>query len=198
WLARDLRAQAEHAPDARANFVPTRRARGVAVAVAVGGLMPADGPARTAIRRHGAVVVARTRREALQVVQRLAPEHLVVDSADDVPAATAAGTVFVGEWSVQAAGDYATGSNHVLPTGGAARVRGGLTTADFMRTYTVQTLTRAGLRRIAPAAETLAHAEGLTLHAASIAARRTKKTSGGFFGEKATRRLFRGVTEDTQ
>ncbi|MGE3345367.1 MAG: histidinol dehydrogenase, partial [Vicinamibacterales bacterium] len=96
WIALDLLAQAEHDPDARAIFVTTRRALGEAVAEAVGRLMPADGPARTAIRRHGAVVVARTRREARQVVQRHAPEHQVVDSAHVLPAATAAGTGFVG------------------------------------------------------------------------------------------------------
>jgi histidinol dehydrogenase len=141
------------------------------VAEAVRRLTPADGPARAALQRHGAIVVARSRREALDIVQRLAPEHLVVDRAEDVPAAVTAGTVFVGDWSVQAAGDYATGSNHVLPTGGAARVRGGLSTADFVRTHTVQTLTRRGLATIAPSAIALAMAEGLPLHAASIAAR---------------------------
>jgi histidinol dehydrogenase len=142
--------------------------------------MPADGPAREAIRRRGAIVVATTRREAIDVVNRLAPEHLVVDRASDVAAATAAGTVFVGNWSVQAAGDYATGSNHVLPTGGAARFRGGLTTADFMKTWTVQKLTRQGLRAIGPAALTLARAEGLTMHATSIAARLPNELGGGF------------------
>ncbi len=95
----------------------------------------------------------------------------MVDRDEDVPAVTAAGTIFVGPWSVQAAGDYATGSNHVLPTGGAARCRGGLTTADFMRTFTVQSLTRRGLAAIAPAAMALAATEGLTMHARSIAAR---------------------------
>ncbi|MDQ3350205.1 MAG: histidinol dehydrogenase, partial [Acidobacteriota bacterium] len=81
---------------------------------------------------------------------------------------TRAGTVFVGDYSAQASGDYATGSNHVLPTSGAARARGGLSAADFVRVSTVQRLTRAGLRRIAPAAVALARAEGLTAHAASI------------------------------
>jgi histidinol dehydrogenase len=180
WIALDLLAQAEHDPDARAVLVTTRPALARAVAEAVGRRMPADGPAREAIRRRGAIVVATTRREAIDVVNRLAPEHLVVDRATDVAAATAAGTVFVGNWSVQAAGDYATGSNHVLPTGGAARFRGGLTTADFMKTWTVQKLTRQGLQAIGPAALTLARAEGLTMHATSIAARLPNELGGGF------------------
>jgi histidinol dehydrogenase len=76
--------------------------------------------------------------------------------------------VFVGDYSAQASGDYATGSNHVLPTSGAARARGGLSAADFVRVSTVQRVTQAGLRRIAPAAIALARAEGLAAHAASI------------------------------
>ena len=86
-------------------------------------------------------------------------------------AAALAGTVFVGAWAPPAAGDYATGSNHVLPTAGAARFRGGLSAADFVRVVAVQRLTRAGLRGIAGAAVTMARVEGLTAHAASIAAR---------------------------
>jgi len=171
WIALDLLAQAEHDPAARAVLVTTNGVLAREVSAAVRRLMPADGPARESVRRHGAILVARSRREAVDLVNRLAPEHLVVDCAEDVPAVSAAGTIFVGPWSVQAAGDYATGSNHVLPTGGAARLRGGLTTADFVRTFTVQTLTRRGLAGIAPAAVTLAKAEGLAMHARSIAAR---------------------------
>ncbi len=81
---------------------------------------------------------------------------------------TRAGTVFVGDYSAQASGDYVTGSNHVLPTGGAAAARGGLSAADFMRVTTVQRVTAAGLRRIAPAGIALAVAEGLQAHADSL------------------------------
>jgi histidinol dehydrogenase len=81
---------------------------------------------------------------------------------------TRAGTIFVGHESAQASGDYATGSNHVLPTSGAARARGGLSAADFVRVMTVQRLTRAGLKTLAPHAIALADAEGLRAHAASI------------------------------
>ena len=82
-----------------------------------------------------------------------------------------AGAVFVGPFAAQAAGDYATGSNHVLPTAGAARFRGGLSAADFVRVMNVQRITRAGLARLAPIVVPLARAEGLTAHAESIEAR---------------------------
>jgi histidinol dehydrogenase len=183
WIALDLLAQAEHDPDARAIVVTTRASLAADVASAVRRLLPADGPARTSLRRHGAIVVARSRREAIALVDRLAPEHLVVDDGDTVPAGVAAGTVFVGDWSVQAAGDYSTGSNHVLPTGGAARVRGGLSAADFVRAMSVQTLTRAGLGAIGPSALALARAEGLGQHAASIAARLKNDVGQRFAGK---------------
>jgi histidinol dehydrogenase len=105
------------------------------------------------------------------LAQRTAPEHAVCDSQAVAARLTRAGTVFVGDYSAQASGDYATGSNHVLPTSGAARARGGLSAADFVRVSSVQTLTAAGLRAIAPAAIALARAEGLTAHADSIAMR---------------------------
>ena len=92
----------------------------------------------------------------------------MIDRAADVPQFRSAGTIFVGRWSAQAAGDYTTGSNHVLPTARAARFRGGLSAADFVRVFTVQTWTKRGIRAIGPAAATLADAEGLTAHASSI------------------------------
>lgn len=168
WIAADLIAQAEHDPAARAIFVTTRGPLGAAVAREVARQLPAAGPARHALRRHGAVVVAKSRQDAFDLVNRLAPEHVVCDGPDDARRVRTAGTVFVGPWSAQASGDYATGSNHVLPTGGAARTRGGLSTADFVRVFTVQTLTRRGLRTIGPSAIALAEAEGLLAHARSI------------------------------
>jgi histidinol dehydrogenase len=171
FIAADLIAQAEHDPAARAILVTTKRALANAVAREVARQMPAPGPAKAAIAANGAVIVARTTREALAIVNRLAPEHLVVDEGADVDAYWTAGTIFVGRWSVQASGDYATGSNHVLPTGGAARFRGGLNAADFVRTFTVQRLTRRGLGTIAGTVISLAEAEGLTAHAASVKVR---------------------------
>jgi histidinol dehydrogenase len=167
WIAADLIAQAEHDPDARAWLVTTRARLADDVRAEVARQLPRDGPARAALARHGALIVARSRRDAIEVIDRLAPEHLVVDRAEDAGACRA-GAVFVGRWTAQALGDYCTGSNHVLPTGGAARRRGGLSAADFVRVFSVQTVSRAGLRAIGPAAAALADVEGLAAHAASI------------------------------
>jgi histidinol dehydrogenase len=168
WIAADLVAQAEHDVEARAAFVTTSSglARAVVRAVAARALRSAT--ARAAIARHGVAVIARSRAEAVAIVNRMAPEHVVCDAPFEASDFTAAGTIFVGRWSAQAVGDYLTGSNHVLPTGGSARWRGGLSAADFVRTFTVQTVTARGLRSIGPAAATLAAAEGLDAHAASI------------------------------
>ncbi len=171
WIAADLIAQAEHDPHARAIFVTTRASMAARVAEAVRRQVPGTGPAAVALKENGAIVVAGSRSEAIDLVNRLAPEHLVCDRAEDVKKFTAAGTIFVGDWSAQAAGDYCTGSNHVLPTGGAARFRGGLSAADFVRVFTVQTLSASGLSAIAPSVIALAEAEGLRAHADSIRAR---------------------------
>jgi histidinol dehydrogenase len=123
------------------------------------------------LARHGAIVVARDPQQAIAIANRLAPEHLVVDRESLLHGPIVAGAVFVGGYTAQAAGDYATGSNHVLPTAGAARFRGGLHAADFVRVMAVQRLTREGLRRLAPTILALARAEGLDAHAQSIALR---------------------------
>jgi histidinol dehydrogenase len=171
WMAADLIAQAEHDPDARAILVTSRRALAARVVVEVNRQLDAHPHARAAIERQGAVVVTRSRRDSADLINRLAAEHVVCDTRADAALVRHAGTVFVGRWSAQAAGDYTTGSNHVLPTGGAARARGGLSTLDLMRIRTVQTVTPRGLARIGPAAIALAEAEGLSAHAASIARR---------------------------
>lgn len=171
WIAADLLAQAEHDPDARAVLFTTSRSLAAGVARAVEAQMPPAGPARTAIVRNGGVIACRSIEESIELLQRMAPEHAVCDSGAIASRLTRAGTVFVGGYSAQACGDYITGSNHVLPTMGAAAARGGLSAADFVRVATVQRISRAGLRAIAPAAITLARAEGLAAHAASISIR---------------------------
>ena len=108
--------------------------------------MPATGPARESLRAHGGIIVTRSTAEAIALANAAAPEHLVVDDDGMAAQVRCAGSLFVGAWSAQVAGDYAIGSNHVLPTAGAARVRGGLSAADFVRQITVQRLTRAGPR----------------------------------------------------
>lgn len=171
WIASDLIAQAEHDPDARAVLVTTNRTLAARAARAVEQQLKrcAPGsPAPAALASRGGIVIARTQDEAIALVNRMAPEHAVCDDDETAAALNTAGTIFVGEWSAQAAGDYATGSNHILPTGGAARFRGGLSAADFVKVTSVQRITRDGLTRIAPAAMALATAEGLDAHAESI------------------------------
>jgi histidinol dehydrogenase len=171
WLAADLIAQAEHDPDARALLITWKRGLADRVAREVAKQLPSDGPARESLARHGAVIVAGSRLEAIDLANGMAPEHLVVDDEATAGAIRHAGAIFIGEHTAQVAGDYAIGSNHVLPTGGAARIRGGLHASDFVRVVSVQRVTRTGLERLAPTVRTLALAEGLTAHAQSIAVR---------------------------
>lgn len=168
WIAADLIAQAEHDPDARALFITSKRRLAEAVAREVRAALPAEGPAAESLARHGGIIVTRSAAEAMALAERMAPEHLVVDDDRAAAAVRRAGAIFVGAHTAQVAGDYAIGSNHVLPTGGGARFRGGLHAADFVRVTSVQRVTRDGLRRLAPVVRTLALAEGLTAHARSI------------------------------
>jgi histidinol dehydrogenase len=168
WLAADLIAQAEHDPDARAILVTTNRRLAAAVRVAVERLAPQDGPARASLDRHGAVIVCRDQADAVSVADQAASEHVVVENEVMAAQITTAGSVFVGRWTAQVAGDYAIGCNHVLPTAGSARFRGGLSAADFVRLVSVQRVTKRGLASLAPTITTLARTEGLSAHALSI------------------------------
>jgi histidinol dehydrogenase len=171
WIAADLIAQAEHDPDARSVLITPSRTLADRVARQVAAQLPANGPARVSLRAHGGIIVTGSIGEAIELANAAAPEHLVVDDDKVAAKVRCAGSLFVGGWSAQVAGDYAIGSNHVLPTAGAARVRGGLSAADFVRQITVQRVTRAGLQRIGPSVVDLATAEGLTAHAESVALR---------------------------
>ena len=171
WIAADLIAQAEHDPEARAIMLTPTARLGRAVARAVDRQLADHPAARPSLERHGAVVITRHIAEAVDLANRIAPEHVVCDRAAVARTLTTAGTIFIGPYAAQAAGDYATGSNHVLPTSGVARVRGGLSTSDFVRVSSLQRLTRRGLTRLAPTVISLADAEGLQAHAASVAIR---------------------------
>ena len=171
WIAADLVAQAEHDPDARAVLLTPNRGLAEAVVEAVATRLATYPAARASIARRGVAVVTGSLGEAIELSNHIAPEHVVCETDAVARRLTRAGTVFVGPYGAQAAGDYATGSNHVLPTAGAARFRGGLSASDFVRVNSVQRLTRAGLRRLAPTAISLANAEGLIAHAASVATR---------------------------
>jgi histidinol dehydrogenase len=176
WIAADLVAQAEHDPDARAVFITWNRSLATRVAEVLSARCRAD-IADRALAAHGAIVVTGTADEAMTLANRIAPEHLVVDRESLTRRPLTAGSVFVGPFTAQAAGDYAIGSNHVLPTAGAARFRGGLSAADFVRVMSVQRVTPAGLARLAPTILPLARAEGLTAHAESIEIRLRSSTA---------------------
>jgi histidinol dehydrogenase len=176
WIAADLLAQAEHAKDAASFFVTTSRslAREVQREIAWQlGELP-FGMARVSTEIAGAILVADSLEQACEFINRLAPEHLgLPENADKLlRKINSAGTVFLGPWAAQPLGDYATGSNHVLPTGGWARRRGGLSAADFVKCITVQTITRRGFLRLADTVETLAESEGLMAHRNAVRVRR--------------------------
>ena len=177
WIAADLLAQAEHAPDAGSFLVTTseRFAKRVQEEVEKQlAALPKENPAQISIRTSGAILLARTWNEACEFVNRFAPEHLSLPEggASALHAIHSAGTVFLGPRSAQAFGDYASGSNHVLPTGGWARRRGGLSTEDFVKRISVQKIDRKGHQRLANDVALLARAEGLQAHANAIEVRR--------------------------
>ena len=173
-IAADLIAQAEHDPDARAVFITSNRRLAERVAREVAAQMPGTGPARQSLDRHGGIIVCRNMTEAMGLANEAAAEHLVVGSEALAKRARNAGAVFIGAWTAQVAGDYAIGSNHVLPTAGAARFRGGLNAADFVKLVSVQRMTKRGLKSIADTVTTLARAEGLEGHARSIEIRQRR------------------------
>ena len=178
-IASDLVAQAEHDPEALAIFITTRAELAKEV-VAESKLRSRNNPvARQALDRNGLMIVAADVDEARQITNRLAPEHLTVDAPSDLDWVQNAGSVFVGRWSAQPMGDYISGPNHTLPTGGTARVRGGLSVNDFVKLVTVQQYTAQGLRALGSKAVLLAEAEGLTGHAEAIRTRSTKRSQRG-------------------
>jgi histidinol dehydrogenase len=173
-LAADLLAQAEHDVDASAVLLTTSRSLAAAVAREVErqlATLPTAAVAAQSIARNSAIVLVRSLEEAVEISNRFAPEHLSIPDTRLLPGIEHAGSIFVGPFSPEAAGDYASGPNHVLPTGGAARVRGGLAVTDFMKVISVQQLSAAGLARLAPSIVTLARAEGLEAHARSVEVR---------------------------
>ena len=172
FIAADLVAQAEHDTETFAAFITTSDKLAQQVAQVAEKLSVGNSVARHALRRNGMILVSNSRRQSLEWANDLASEHLTV-TAKDVSLVRNAGSIFIGDYSPQAAGDYASGPNHVLPTGGVARFRGGLSVLDFVKLITVQRLSRAGLQQIAPVVTSLADAEGLRAHADSIRTRVT-------------------------
>ncbi len=169
-IAADLVAQAEHDPEALAILITSNETLARAVAAEVKARARGNAIARQSLAAQGCIFVTATVREAQELTNRLAPEHLTVDSPADLKWIRNAGSVFVGEYAPQSMGDYVSGPNHVLPTGRVGRVRGGLSVMDFVKVITVQEYTRKGLQQMGPHAIALAEAEGLTGHFAKASA----------------------------
>jgi len=170
-IAADLVAQAEHDPEALAVLITSNAALAQAVAAEVRLQAKGNAIAKQSLAAQGCIFVTATVPEARELTNRLAPEHLTVDTATDLKWVRNAGSVFVGDHSPQSMGDYVSGPNHVLPTGRVGRVRGGLSVMDFLKVITVQQYTHQGLKQIGPHAIALAEAEGLTGHAESVRVR---------------------------
>ncbi len=174
WIAADMLAQAEH--DTEASAILLTRSKRLAQAVSKEierqlETLPTAAVARKAIDRNSAVILVRSSDEAVEISNRFAPEHLSIHDASLLPGIRHAGSVFIGPTSPEAAGDYASGPNHVLPTSGAARIRGGLSVTDFVKVISTQELSPDALRKLTPAIGTLARAEGLEAHARSVEVR---------------------------
>ncbi len=176
YIAADILAQAEHDPDAVALLVTPSSRLAKAIAAEVEKQLrdlPKTNPAWKSLRLASAILVAPSLSAAIQFANRVAPEHLSIPSANKtlIEKLSEAGSVFLGPWSAQPIGDYASGTNHVLPTSGWARARGGLSVADFVKCSSTQEISRAGLKRLAPVVTAMARAEGLEAHARAVEVR---------------------------
>jgi histidinol dehydrogenase len=167
-IAADLVAQAEHDPEALAVLITSNAKLAAAVKAEVKAQGKGNAIAKQSLAAQGCIFVTASVTEARELTNRLAPEHLTVDSVSDLKWVKNAGSVFVGDHSPQSMGDYFSGPNHVLPTGRVGRVRGGLSVMDFVKVITVQEYSRKALRVAGAHVIALAEAEGLKGHAQSV------------------------------
>jgi len=177
WIAADLLAQGEHAPDAGSYLVTTSSRLAEQVQQEVTAqlkLLPESNPAQTSSEKTGAILLARDWEDGIAFVNRFAPEHLSLPESSPalLKKIRSSGTIFVGHLSAQPFGDYASGSNHVLPTGGWGRRRGGLSANDSVKQISVQSVSPAGYRRLARDVQVMARAEGLPAHANAVEVRK--------------------------
>ncbi len=170
-IAADLVAQAEHDPDALPIFITNNTDLAEEVALETKRQAHDNVIAMQSIEAQGYVFVTKTVEEARDLTNRLAPEHLTVDTGADLRWVKNAGSVFIGHHTPQSMGDYISGPNHVLPTGRNGRIRGGLSVHDFVKIITVQQYTQEALRIVGPHTVALAEAEGLVGHAESVRVR---------------------------
>jgi histidinol dehydrogenase len=176
FIAADFLAQAEHDPSAVALLVTPSARLAEAVAAEVTKQLhdlPETNPAWKSLRQACAILVAPSLDVAIRFANRVAPEHVSIPSASEsvVRKLSEAGSVFLGPWSAQPIGDYASGTNHVLPTSGWAATRGGLSVSDFVKCSSTQEISRRGLKRLAPVVAAMARAEGLEAHARAVEVR---------------------------
>jgi histidinol dehydrogenase len=174
WIAADLLAQAEHDVDAVPILLTTSRALAEDVAREVErqlATLPTAEIARASLSRNGLIGIVDSIEQAVALANEYAPEHLSIDSPDLLKQIRNAGSIFIGPFSPEAAGDYASGPNHVLPTSGLGRIRGGLSAADFVKTISIQELSSAALDKLSATIGRLARLEGLEGHARSVEVR---------------------------
>lgn len=174
WIAADMLAQAEHDTDASAILLTTSSALAQQVAIEIEkqlATLPTATTAQQSVAENSAIILVESNDEAVELSNRFAPEHLSLHDPALLPRVRHAGSIFIGPRSPEAAGDYASGPNHVLPTSGVARIRGGLSAGDFVKVISTQEFTGKALANLAPTITTLARAEGLEAHARSVEAR---------------------------
>ena len=172
-MAIDLLSQAEHGPDSQVILATDSARLAEAVNSAVEELLKKLSRGETTAKalQHAAIVLVNDIDDAIAVSERYAPEHLIIQTRDAEEVAariTTAGSVFVGHYTPESLGDYVSGTNHTLPTGGWARTASGLAVVDFMRRMTVQTASAEGLRELGPPGARLAAHEGLDAHRLAI------------------------------
>jgi histidinol dehydrogenase len=174
WVALDMLAQCEHDVDARALLLTTSAAFATQVQHEVAAqlaTLPTADVAAKSIEKNSAIIVCADEVEIIDLVNEIAPEHLSLPNNLLIDQIRNAGSIFIGPFSTEAAGDYASGPNHVLPTSGVAALRGGLSVNDFVKVITTQSLSEDALRQLTPAVTQLARAEGLEAHARSVEVR---------------------------
>ncbi len=170
FAASDLVAQAEHDPETLPIFISPSRKFAAAVTREAERQAMGNEIATRSLRANAVFLVARNGEEAIEWANEIGGEHITV-SSEDARKISSAGSIFIGDYSPQSVGDYASGPNHTLPTGNVARHRGGLCVLDYLKIISLQELSKAGLKRIAPTVMLLAEAEGLKAHANSVRVR---------------------------
>jgi histidinol-phosphate aminotransferase len=179
WIAADMLAQCEHDVNASALLLTCSNELALEVQLEVAQQLESLSTRKIAeqsIKNNSAVIICPTIDQAFEFINTLAPEHLSIEEQEWLNKVQNAGSIFIGAYSTEAAGDYASGPNHVLPTSGVAAVRGGLSATDFVKVISVQQLSSQALKNLAPSVTTLARAEGLEAHARSIEVRLNSQT----------------------